>query len=245
MKRTVAALLLTSLVSTVSAEALDLKSGIDRNLVIELYTSEGCNSCPPAERWLNAFTGHPDLFDRVIPMAFHVDYWDYLGWKDPFATKANSLRQWSHKREDNFSQVYTPGMLVNSGENRGWWRGKAPSMPTERAGVLSVMQSQAGDRLLVQFMPAEGVNGTGLQLNLAVLGMGLSTEVTRGENKGKKLHHDFVVLEHQKPNSSDKHLVWSVDMPVIPDKGQQRNALVVWLTPPDSQDVVQAVAGFL
>lgn len=245
MKSIAIALAFTSLAMNSLAEPLELKSGVDRNQVIELYTSEGCNSCPPAEKWLNGFTASPMIFERVIPMAFHVDYWDYLGWKDPYASKNNSLRQYQHRRERNISQVYTPGVLVDSDENRSWRRGRLPNPPTDQAGVLSVKQSKAGDRLLVKFMPADGVSSSNLQLNVAVLAMGLSTEVKSGENRGKELRHDFVVLEHQQPASEDKHLVWSVEMPTIPDKGQQRNALAVWLTQPDSQDVIQAVAGYL
>ena len=242
-------LALTLLAATVSlplfAQPLELKSGSDRNMVIELYTSEGCHSCPPAEKWLNSLTASPQLFDRIIPMAFHVDYWDYLGWKDPFASKSNSLRQYQHRRERNLSQVYTPGVLVDSEENRSWWNNRLPPIPSEEAGVLSVKQSTTGEQLLVQFQPADNIEADGLQLNIAVLGMGLSTQVNAGENRGKKLHHDFVVLSHSQPRGDDSHLIWSVDMPDIPDKGQQRNALVVWLTPASSQDVVQAVGGYL
>ena len=239
------ATLIACLAVSGTAHSFEFESGITRNQVIELYTSEGCNSCPPAEKWLNAFTASPDVFERVIPMAFHVDYWDYLGWQDPYASKDNSLRQYQHRRERNLSQVYTPGILVDSEENRSWWNNRLPSVPSDKAGVLSVKQSQDEDRLLVQFKPADGVATERLQLNIAVLGMGLSTKVKAGENRGKELRHDFVVLEHQRSASDDKHLVWSVKMPEIPDHGQRQNALVVWLSPPDSQDIVQAVAGYL
>lgn len=75
------------------ADTLRFESGVRQNVMIELYTSEGCSSCPPAEAYLNAYAVHPQLWTRYLPLAFHVDYWDYLGWRDRYAAAEHGARQ--------------------------------------------------------------------------------------------------------------------------------------------------------
>ena len=89
-------------------------SGATAPVVVELYTSEGCSSCPPADRWLSTLKGRPD----VLALAFHVDYWDRLGWPDRFATAEGTARQWALARRDGSPQVYTPQVRVNGRDAR-------------------------------------------------------------------------------------------------------------------------------
>jgi len=203
--------------------------------LIELYTSEGCHSCPPAERWVNTLTNHPALFKDFIPVVFHVDYWDYLGWKDRFANDEHSRRQRTLKREGIFSGVYTPGVTVASQEWHGWRRQHAIPMSDQKAGVLTAEISP--NNLTVSF--ERKANYT---LNIAYLGMGLSTEVTAGENNRKTLQHEFVVLKHWQEPGVGK---WDISLPPVPDKQQARNVLAIWITENGSERVVQAVGGYL
>src|SRR5437867_10582189 len=76
-----------------AAAPISFQSQQNRTALLELYTSEGCSSCPPAEAWLSKLKDAPGLWRDFVPIAFHVDYWDSLGWKDPFAIKAYSERQ--------------------------------------------------------------------------------------------------------------------------------------------------------
>ncbi|MCW8988476.1 MAG: DUF1223 domain-containing protein, partial [Gammaproteobacteria bacterium] len=99
--------------NVVFAEVLHIESGIKKNTLIELYTSEGCSSCPPAEKYLNNFTKKKDLWKTWIPVAFHVDYWDYIGWKDRFAEKKFAQRQRQYAQLKRASTVYTPAFMVN------------------------------------------------------------------------------------------------------------------------------------
>jgi hypothetical protein len=101
-------LLFTSTITT----AVEFNSGDKQVQLIELYTSEGCSSCPPADIFLTKFLDDPTLWKSRIPIAIHVDYWDYIGWKDRFASKENSARQRLHAKQGNVSQVYTPGFIV-------------------------------------------------------------------------------------------------------------------------------------
>lgn len=216
--------------------------------IIELYTSEGCSSCPPADKWLRKLKGDPELFKKFIPLAYHVDYWDQLGWTDRFARQAYSQRQYLHQTEGNISQVYTPGFVVNNKEWRGWFKGKYRwSENQKEVGVLNVDYNQ-NQQLGVSFTPTSKVEAKQLLINVAILGMNLSTEVKRGENSGRQLLHDFVVLSHNQHNvsvSNDVVQQWQVAAPEFTESSEAQNALVVWLSHPDSQKVIQATGGYL
>ena len=216
--------------------ALEFASSQQRTTVVELYTSEGCSSCPPADRWISSLRDDPRLFKTLLPLVFHVDYWDRLGWRDPFASKAFSQRQYALVQEDILSQAYTPGIVVDSQEWRQWFRGKRDLKNTgEAAAVLSVSLQ---DQQLIAAYPTDDT----YILNVAYLGLGLSNTVTAGENRGKQLAHDFVVLSHTHRSGAKR---WQLQLGDIPDKGQQQTALAVWLTPLDSLQIVQAAGGFI
>lgn len=176
-------------------QALPFHSGEAQVQLIELYTSEGCSSCPPADAHLSTLKSDPGLWRERVPVAFHVDYWDYIGWQDPFASAENSLRQRTHAARGNLGSVYTPGFVVDGAEWRGFFR-RAPwplpggSLP----GRLSL--DYADGQVAVRFAPQRGDTGD-LRLQLAWLGSGLQTAVKRGENRGRMLAHDFVVLAQQ------------------------------------------------
>jgi len=94
------------------------RSAARRVALIELYTSEGCNSCPPADRWLSSLQARGFNADRMVPLAFHVDYWDYLGWRDRFAQAGFSVRQRAQAGRGGARSVYTPQLLLNGADLR-------------------------------------------------------------------------------------------------------------------------------
>ncbi len=102
-----------------------IHSDVTQSNLIELYTSEGCSSCPPADRWLSTLKEHPALWQRLVPIAFHVDYWDYIGWKDRFSQSEFSARQRQYVKENALPTVYTPGIMSNGKE----WRNFAWAAP--------------------------------------------------------------------------------------------------------------------
>ena len=108
-------------------------SGREQTIFIELFTSQGCSSCPPAEKWLNALARHPDLWNEIIPVAFHVDYWDKLGWRDSYASGSHTRRQYQYRSENRIHSVYTPCFLINGKEWRGWLSGY--KLPQSRSQV--------------------------------------------------------------------------------------------------------------
>src|SRR6266568_5239394 len=183
------------LVVTVNAQntPLTFQSSGKQTALIELYTSEGCSSCPPAETWLSRLKESPGLWKDFVPLAFHVDYWDYLGWGDPWANKSFSDRQRAYAKQWRSDSIYTPGFVLDGKEWRDWsGRKDGPKSAGVKAGVLTVSASDT-NRWQVSFAPAN-TDGADYEVHAALLAGGLSSNVKAGENRGRLLRHDFVVL---------------------------------------------------
>jgi hypothetical protein len=149
--------------------------------VVELYTSEGCSSCPPADRWLSALKGRAG----VVALAFHVDYWDGLGWPDRFASREFTARQRALAAAAGRNVVYTPQVLVDGADWRGW-----PALPGAtpvRAPALQLERD--GERVVASVGPSEAAAAG----YWAWLEDGHASRVRAGENAGETLHHDHVV----------------------------------------------------
>src|SRR5215472_358919 len=127
MQRIISLVLLWYAADAFGAEQMHFQSGPQHTAVIELYTSEGCSSCPPAEKWFSQLKTRPRLWIDFVPTAFHVDYWDYLGWQDPFGTAANSDRQRKYATQWKSHSVYTPGFVLDGKEWGDW--GSRDEMP--------------------------------------------------------------------------------------------------------------------
>ncbi|HSV69967.1 MAG TPA: DUF1223 domain-containing protein [Methylibium sp.] len=155
-------------------------------LVIELYTSEGCSSCPPADRWLSTLTRRAEVF----PLAFHVDYWDRLGWTDRFARPAWTRRQYANAARNAGGGVYTPQVLVNGRDHRRW-----PSLPAaDAAATVGVELARDGPDYVARVVRRPGAPPR-LAAYWAVTEDGHVSQVRSGENQGATLHHDAVVRE--------------------------------------------------
>lgn len=152
--------------------------------VVELYTSEGCSSCPPADRWLSSLKGRPD----VLALAFHVDYWDRLGWTDRFASPEITARQVALSRSAGSRSVYTPQVVANGQDWRGW-----PRLPrAAAASPVAVTLVREGGLVRATVSAPAGAPAR-LSGYWAVLEDGHVSRVGAGENAGEKLHHDHVV----------------------------------------------------
>lgn len=222
------------------AEPLRLESGVLQTVMIELYTSEGCSSCPPAEAYLNRQAKLPDLWTRYVPLAFHVDYWDSLGWKDRFALPANTDRQKSYARQQRTRTIYTPALFVNGEPLRPGAFAERLNPDVKPVGNLSAILD--GNGLRARFDPIEG-SADAKELHIAILGMGLSTQIEAGENRGRRSQHDFVVLAHSfVPATSN---AWQTTLPQV-DRGQaKRMAVAIWVSEPGSPAPLQAVGTYL
>ena len=218
------------------AEKLTFDSGNRQVTLLELYTSQGCSSCPPAERWLNEYVDDTALWTRIVPLAFHVDYWDYIGWKDVYASAEHGERQRDYARAGKARSVYTPGLFANGREWRGWTLRVTPRTSNQEPGNLSVTV-EAG-RVVAIFEPAGGP----YELHLALLGFDINTRVEQGENRNTTLKQQFVVLAHALHTSSDGH--WDVPLP----QGEltaSRYAIAAWVSRPGNPAPVQATGGWI
>ena len=246
MIQTIALLALASLLlaSPVPAqEQLSFSSGSAQATLLELYTSEGCSSCPPADRWYSTLLEHPRLWQSVVPVAFHVDYWNHLGWDDRFAHPDFGERQRQYRAEGSLKSVYTPGVVAAGREWRNW-RTAALTIPTtsEVVGVLSLAVS--GAKFSAGFQSSQTAPDATLNLNVAVLGFGLQTPIKAGENRGKLLEHDFVVLGYRQYASQNGQ--WQGEMPVAPlRQDAARLAIAAWVSDKGKQQPLQALGGWL
>ena len=174
----------------------EVQSGPQRTPVIELYTSEGCSSCPPADQWLSAMKGNRS----AVVLAFHVGYWDYIGWVDRFATPANTQRQRELASANRLNSIYTP-QLVRNGRDWPDWRNTRPQQAVAMAtstsparAAISLQQGDGADQFFARVTPGEGV--TQWSAYWTVTEHGHNSRVKAGENRGEFLQHDFVVRQY-------------------------------------------------
>src|SRR5215470_12763848 len=159
-----------------ASEPKTFESGDTQSSLIELFTSEGCSSCPPAEDWLSALKSSSDLWKKAVPIAFHVDYWNHLGWRDRFAKPEFTLRQQRYAAAWGGDSVYTPGFVVNGKEWRAWFDNAVPLTST-KVGVLRVSIGENG-KVSATFA-ADTMQARPLTLNAALLGNDLESNVKR------------------------------------------------------------------
>ena len=266
------------LVVALTARGADrvFEAGPQKTHLIELFTSEGCSSCPSAEAWLSKLKTESGLWKDFVPLAFHVDYWDRLGWRDPFAAKEWTARQYQYAASWKSDGVYTPGLVL---DGREWRERKVPTPSDEKPGVLKV--SVVNEKVSAEFNPAKGemknvakpdevgqllqpksrpepsaatgrswatqpVAATGypsgatrVDLHVALLAFDLNSKVTAGENSGRNLRQDFVVLSLANEKMAEGKTELSLKM------DPRAGAIAAWITPANQLEPIQAVGGWL
>jgi hypothetical protein len=240
-------LFLFAVVGTISgglrADQLRFDSTEKRVSVVELFTSEGCSSCPPAERTLSTLKTHPSLWTTFVPIAFHVNYWDNLGWKDRFASVEFTQRQHTYASGWGNNTVYTPEFVLNG---REWqWSGEdtLARQSGETPGVLTVLQNGVGDNFVVTFNPTKPIRGQAIA-HLALIGFGVSSHVARGENAGRKLTHDFVALAHHETALHGSPLRAELKLDEGPGDSHPR-AIAAWVSIGSDPTPIQATGGWI
>jgi hypothetical protein len=171
----------------VHAQTCSALSAAHRTPVVELYTSEGCNSCPPADRWLSALARKHE----VVALAFHVDYWDRLGWADRFASPAFTQRQAQQQSVNGSRYSYTPQVVIN-GADRKDWPGVSINAAARPTANVQISLGRSGDKVAATVQTSSSAR---LSAYWAVTESGHSTAVKGGENSGVMLKHDHVVRE--------------------------------------------------
>lgn len=177
-----------------AAPACSIDSGAQVVPLVELYTSEGCSSCPPADRWFSKQIGSDD----ANWLAFHVDYWDDIGWPDRFASAAYSQRQRTRVAATGSSTVYTPQVMVGTQVQAPWRSNLTASLRSARVATLAALSLRmqpmgANWQLALGAARTPTAGNDGAQVWLAQYSDAQVTEVHAGENRGVTLHHDRVV----------------------------------------------------
>ena len=227
-----------------SATETRLESGPQLTALVELYTSEGCSSCPPAEAWLSRLKDSSGLWKQFVPLAFHVDYWDRLGWRDRFSSKQWTERQSRYAALWKSDSVYTPAVVMDGREQRGWSGADLFQPNDNKPGVLRVTTND-GKNFAIGFQSEKGT-GKDWEAHLALLGCGISSNVRAGENSGRNLSHDFVVLDLQNAEmKSDSGTArTNLTSSATTERGA-RKAVAVWVTARGQLVPVQATGGWL
>jgi hypothetical protein len=227
-------------------EAVTFQTGDRQIALLELFTSEGCSSCPPAEAWLSRLKDFPRLWKDFVPVAFHVDYWDYLGWRDRWGSEAFSERQHSYAQLWKRDTVYTPGFVLDGNEWQTWSNHKdGPPIPSSSIGVLKVTSSDL-HLWQVEFSPIRPTKAS-YEVHAVLLGSGIASQVAGGENRGRRLLHDFVALEMTRGRLGliGKDAQGEFSLSYDSKAGQTPFAIAVWVTASGSPVPVQALGGWL
>lgn len=225
------------------AEPLTFESDETPATLIELFTSEGCSSCPPADAWVSTLKTSPDLWKKFVPVVFHVDYWDRLGWPDRFASAANTARQRRYAAAWGSNTVYTPGFVANGREWRGGGqRAPVPAASPAKVGRLRITLREKEAE--VSFAPVAGGAAPRIA-EVAFLGGSIETDVKRGENSGRKLRHDFTVLHLASAplRFADGRFTATVSLPA--KTAERPAAIAAWITAGEAQPPLQATGGWL
>lgn len=229
------------------------ESSSKQTRVLELYSSEGCSSCPPAEKWVGQLKNAKGLWRDFIPVAFHVTYWDYIGWKDKLASELFTRRQrtyvsyWNQHIFQYGKQfgLYTPCIVLDGKAWENWYRQRSVSASNKNAGILKV-SGEFAKPFNVAYQSGEGVK-KGYSIEGVLLGFGIVSKVTRGENRGRTLEHDFVVLDYRTAKMNENAEGYDVQMAFQSPEGIEpgRYGVAFWVHTVENPEPLQAAGGYL
>lgn len=245
------ALFITS--AATRAESLDIRvhSGPAKVAVLELYTSEGCSSCPPADRFVRNL-GRTGWYPRqLIPLSFHVTYWDYIGWRDDYAQAAFDQRQRAIAARLHSATVYTPQLVLDGQDARGGGRfgHKVNALNALAPGAKISLRAYAESLPDVQLDVAVEFMDSALKKDaevfVALFENNLVSHVDAGENRGKQLEHDYVVrrlIGPLTPNGEQLHSRHTLTLQIEPPVKLEDAGVAVLVQNSEDGSVLQAVA---
>ncbi len=228
-------------------------------ILVELFTSQGCSSCPPADRLLSKLAAGGEGEPEVIPLSFHVDYWNYIGWTDPFSSAEWSRRQSSYAESFGTGRVYTPQLVVNGrrdcvGSNAARVRDEIARVAGQGAGGSLEIDLQPGKDarsldLGIEARLGDAVEGERWSVMVAVFENGLETPVSRGENGGHTLRNDHVVRTlieaFSLPARPGVERAGCLEIELAEDWDRQRLGVAVFLQDPQTRHIHGAAVQYL
>lgn len=249
-----AALTVAAMASAAAPAACHVVSGPRTVPLVELFTSEGCDSCPPADRWLSAqFPPHLSAGvaePAALALAYHVDYWDRLGWRDRFASAQFTQRQYDEIGAGGAAVVYTPQVVVQGHNAPGWNRGRvadalamAERRPPRAAIALDVTPGINALQLRATATVFDPALRKSAVLWVAYADSGHVTEVAAGENRGATLRHDHVVRSLHGPFPIDANGAGAAALTQkLPTDAGSAATIVAFVQDMKNGDVLQALA---
>lgn len=225
-------------------------SGPQTNALVELYTSEGCSSCPPADQWLTRLKTQGNQLGSIVPIALHVDYWDDIGWKDNFANPAFAKRQRDMAALGRARGVYTPQLAINGQDTRSWLN---ESRFKNEIASINRMPAKVEIRLAVNSPTAKSVQvSTNIKTTeagplvyyLALQENNLQSTVNAGENRGEMLRHDYVVRQWLGPFKvgAEGKISASHEIQLQPAWKQRDLSVVAFVQNSATGEILQAIA---
>ncbi len=219
---------------------------VQRVALLELYTSEGCNSCPPVDRWVSSLPQPQFVPQRLVVLAFHVDYWNYLGWHDRFSQRHFTERQQARVRANGLRTAYTPQLVLNGRDFRDT-AGIEKQVARINAQAPDVNLTLRADKMGLALKTSVSVNPVvpstrePMELYVALYENNLESEVQAGENRGKRLQHDYVVrvLIGPVPVAPDKPILKEWRIPLAADWKTADMGLAAFVQSARSGEVLQ------
>lgn len=212
--------------------------------VVELFTSQGCSSCPPADAALQQFIDRDD----VLALAFHVDYWDYLGWKDTLASPENTERQYAYAKTFKSRTVYTPQAVINGREHLNGARGniiaaKLGTYDGQGQGMtVPVNLSLEGSRIRVNVAAGDVPDSRDVKIVLVYYRDSSTIDIKRGENKGRKITYRNTVTNAQVLGMWDGQQM-EIEIPKDEIEAQDANGCAIMLQATSSSGTPGAILG--
>ncbi|MFI4967636.1 MAG: DUF1223 domain-containing protein [Gammaproteobacteria bacterium] len=242
-------LLLAAFTPGVLAAAQTLTGSAQHVSLLELYTSEGCSSCPPAEQWISRLQQDWRVWTQLVPVTFHVDYWDNDGWKDPFDSHRYTEQQQAIAAQASSlagKVIYTPQFVQDGADWRGFFNDK-PLQVDDSAKVGPLSLTADGRKVTVRFAPTLP-RSQALETHVVLLAFGVDVAVGAGENRGVTLRHDFLVVSDTTGAlTKDKggNYQGMVTLPTPVAVKATRYALAAWVSAANSPLPIQSVGGWL
>jgi len=221
------------------------KSGVQTVPLLELYTSEGCSSCPPADKWMSGIKT-----DKVTPLAFHVDYWDYIGWKDKFSKSEYSDRQRKGAAFAGAGFVYTPQFVMNGRDFKGWDNSRLNESIEKNQKLASranlslnaVTLENGAISLKASAQTTKPTDAKNSDVFIAIYENKLVSQVKAGENSGRELKHDYVVREFFGAYQINNQNTFSKDFNLSAEWKKRDAGAVIFVQNSQTGEILQSLA---
>ncbi len=240
-----ASLILCAFQPTSFAAECSAKSGAQTVPLLELYTSEGCSSCPPADKWMSGIKT-----DKVTPLAFHVDYWDYIGWKDKFSKSEYSDRQRKGAAFAGAGFVYTPQFVMNGRDFKGWDNSRLNESIEKNQKLASranlslnaVTLENGAISLKAGAQTTKPADAKNSDVFVAIYENKLVSQVKAGENSGRELKHDYVVREFFGAYQINNQNIFSKDFNLSAEWKKRDAGAVIFVQNSQTGEILQSLA---